>query len=83
MLATPVAATLRLNFPGAKISYWSHAALRPLILGLCPSIDEFVDFDRDLGYFQQRKILKSMGPDAYSLIYPIRRAGNTSLFSPK
>jgi heptosyltransferase-3 len=65
MLATPVAATLKLNFPGAKISYWSHPSLRPLLLSLCPSIDEFVDFDRDLGYFQQRKILTSMGPDLF------------------
>jgi len=65
MLATPVAAALKLNFPGAKISYWSHPSLRPLLLGLCPSIDEFVDFNKELTYFEQRKILKSMGPDLF------------------
>ncbi|CAN5454837.1 glycosyltransferase family 9 protein [soil metagenome] len=65
VLATPVAATLRLNYPGAKITYWSHSSLRPLLLGLCPSIDEFVDFQKELGFFQLRKQLVAMQPDLF------------------
>jgi len=81
MLATPVAAALKLNFPGAKISYWSHPSLRPLILGLCPSIDEFIDYNRDLGYFEQRKILKSLGPDLFVDLSNSSRAQYLTLFS--
>lgn len=65
VLATPVASTLKYNFPGAKISYWSHPSLRPLLLGLCPHIDEFIDFDKNLSFFQQRKILTSHKPDLF------------------
>ncbi len=65
VLATPVAATLRLNYPGAKITYWSHASLRPLLLGLCPSIDEFVDFHKEVGFFELRKQLLAMRPDLF------------------
>lgn len=65
MLATPVAATLRLNFPGAKITYWSHSSLRPLILGLCPSVDEFIDFNKEQGYLQLRKQLLAIKPDLF------------------
>ena len=81
MLATPVAAALKLNFPGAKISYWSHPTLRPLLLGLCPSIDDFVDFNRELGYFQQRKILTSMGPDLFVDLSNSSRAQYLTLMS--
>jgi|GEM_PF-347600 len=63
VLATPVAATLRLNFPGAKITYWSHSSLRPLLLSLCPSIDEFIDFNKEMGFFALRKQLISLRPD--------------------
>ncbi|MFA7339489.1 MAG: glycosyltransferase family 9 protein [Candidatus Obscuribacterales bacterium] len=65
VLATPVAATLRLNYPGAKITYWSHASLRPLLLGLCPSIDEFIDFHKELGFFELRKQLLAIQPDLF------------------
>lgn len=65
MLATPVAATLRLNFPGAKITYWSHSSLRPLLLGLCPYVDEFIDFNKELGFLALRKQLMSLRPDLF------------------
>lgn len=65
MLATPVAATLRLNFPGAKITYWSHSSLRPLILSLCPSVDDFVDFHKELGFFELRKQLLALKADLF------------------
>lgn len=65
VLATPVASTLKLNFPGAKITYWSHASLRPLLLSLCPHIDEFLDFDKELGFFQLRKVLQEHKPDLF------------------
>ncbi|MBS1992070.1 MAG: glycosyltransferase family 9 protein [Cyanobacteria bacterium SZAS LIN-3] len=81
MLATPVAAALKLNFPGAKISYWSHPSLRPLVLGLCPSIDEFVDFNKELGFFEQRKLLQSMGPDLFVDLSNSSRAQYLTLFT--
>lgn len=65
MLATPVATTLKLNFPAARITYWSHASLRPLILGLCPSVDEYVDYIKDLSYFEQLRIFKRIHPDLF------------------
>ncbi len=65
VLATPVASTLKHNFPGAKITYWSHASLKPLLLGLCPAIDEFIEFDKELGFFQQRKVFKGAKPDLF------------------
>jgi ADP-heptose:LPS heptosyltransferase len=63
VLATPVASTLKLNYPGAKITYWSHASLKSLILGLSPAVDEFLEFDKKLGFFQLRKQLLALEPD--------------------
>lgn len=65
VLATPVASTLKQNFPGAKITYWSHASLRPLLLSLCPYIDDFIDFNKELGFLEQRKILLGLKPDLF------------------
>jgi ADP-heptose:LPS heptosyltransferase len=65
VLATPLIATLKLNYPGAKITYWSHSSLRSLILGLCPSVDEFVDFNKELGFFALRRQLIELRPDLF------------------
>ena len=65
MLATPVANALKLNYPAAKITYWSHPVLRQLLLGLNPYIDEFIDYSRDQGFFQMVKQIKSMQPDLF------------------
>jgi ADP-heptose:LPS heptosyltransferase len=65
MLASPVATTLKLNFPGAKLTYWTHAGLRPILLGLCPAIDEVVDYVRDANLFQQAKTFESLRPDLF------------------
>lgn len=46
MMATPVAMVLKKKFPQAKITYWSHSSLRPLVLDMCPYIDEFLDFKK-------------------------------------
>lgn len=63
LLASPVAKTLKLNFPGAKITYWSHQSLRQLIFGLCPSVDDFVDFSKDTGFFSLIRTIKQLKPD--------------------
>lgn len=65
MLATPVAAALKLNYPGAKITYWSHPVLRQLLLGLNPHVDEFIDFSKDVGFFQMVKQIEAMKPDLF------------------
>lgn len=46
VLATPVAALLKRNFPDTAITYWSHSSLEPLIAGRCRSIDRFVKFEK-------------------------------------
>src|ERR1700676_4497212 len=65
VLASPVAKTLKANFPGAKITYWSHPSLRQLLLGLCPSIDDFVDFSQDKGFFDLVKTIRQLKPDLF------------------
>ncbi len=47
MMASPVAMVLKNYFPDAKITYWSHSSLRPLILDMCPYIDQFLDFKKE------------------------------------
>ncbi len=46
MLATPVAKALKQNYPGARITFWGHSSLRELLVGLCPYIDEYIDYDK-------------------------------------
>ncbi|HNA74325.1 MAG TPA: glycosyltransferase family 9 protein, partial [Candidatus Obscuribacter sp.] len=31
----------------------------------CPAIDEFIEFDKELGFFQQRKVFKGAKPDLF------------------
>ena len=65
LLASPIAATLKLNYPAAKLTYWTHPALRNILLGLCPSIDEIVDYDRDASIFQQVKTFDAFKCDLF------------------
>jgi ADP-heptose:LPS heptosyltransferase len=65
VLATPVAKTLKLNYPGAKITYWSHSSLKQLLFGLCPSIDDFVEYSKDTSFFEMLKTLKQLKPDLF------------------
>jgi len=65
MLASPVAKTLKLNFPGAKITYWSHESLRQLIFGLSPSMDDFIDFGKDESIFALIKKIRAIKPDLF------------------
>lgn len=65
LLATPVAKTLKLNFPGAKITYWSHSSLKQLLFGLSPSVDEFVDFSKETPFFDLLKTFKQLKPDLF------------------
>jgi ADP-heptose:LPS heptosyltransferase len=65
MLASPVATTLKLNFPAAKITYWSHPELRDLLLGLCPAVDEYIDYIRDLPFPHLAKTFDKLNPDLF------------------
>jgi len=65
MLASPVAKTLKLNFPGAKITYWSHESLRQLIFGLSPSVDEYMDFSKETPLFTLMKTARQFKPDLF------------------
>jgi ADP-heptose:LPS heptosyltransferase len=65
MLATPIATALKMNFPAAKLTYWTHPDLRPILLGLCPAIDEVVDYVRDANIFQQYKTFESFKADLF------------------
>ena len=65
MLATPVAKALKHNWPGAKITFWGHALLRPVLLGLCPYIDEYIDYERSAGFLSLLKTFWSVQCDLY------------------
>ncbi len=65
MLATPVATTLKLNFPAAQLTYWTHPSLRPILLGLCPAVDDVVDYVREASLFQQMKTFEQLKPDLF------------------
>jgi ADP-heptose:LPS heptosyltransferase len=65
MLATPVAKTLKQNFPGAKLTYCSHSSLRQLIFGLNPSVDDYIDFTKEMGFFQLLGIFSKLKPDLF------------------
>lgn len=65
MLATPVAATLKLNFPGARLTYWTHPELHELLIGLCPSVDEAVDYARETHLFRQIETFEKLKPDLF------------------
>ncbi|HEY9787829.1 MAG TPA: glycosyltransferase family 9 protein, partial [Candidatus Obscuribacterales bacterium] len=65
LLATPVVTTLKQNFPAAKLTYWSHPELKQLLLGLCPSIDEFVDYVRESSFFDILRSMERLKPDLF------------------
>ncbi len=65
MLATPVATTLKLNYPAAQLTYWTHSSLRPILLELCPAVDEVVDYVRDASLFQHMKTFEQLQPDLF------------------
>lgn len=62
MFGTPVAATLKENFPDARLTYWTHESLFGL-LKLCTSIDAMTPFNRKAGIFAQRKQLSEFKAD--------------------
>jgi ADP-heptose:LPS heptosyltransferase len=65
MLASPVAATLKLNFPAAKVTYWTHPELKRALLSLCPSIDEIIDYDRKASIFELSKTFADFKADLF------------------
>jgi ADP-heptose:LPS heptosyltransferase len=65
MLATPVAKALRLNFPAAKITYWSHQSLREMMVGLCPSVDGFIAFAKEQSFFNLVRTARQLKPDLF------------------
>lgn len=65
MLATPVARTLRKNFPDTKITYWSHGSLENILLDFCPAVDNFETYQKDAGLISHIKHLTSLAPDLF------------------
>ncbi|MBI4532850.1 MAG: glycosyltransferase family 9 protein [Candidatus Melainabacteria bacterium] len=62
ILATPVAATIKYNFPETRLSYVTHPNLEGL-LSLCNAVDKVIPFKKDAGMFEQRKILAAASSD--------------------
>src|SRR5262245_6929223 len=65
MLATPVAAMLKLNLPSANIPYWGKPELNRLLLELCPSVDDFMEVEHPINFFKMLKTVKSFRPDLF------------------
>lgn len=65
MLATPVATTLKLNYPAAQLTYWTHSSLRPILLELCPAVDEVIEYARDASLFENMKTFERVKPDLF------------------
>src|SRR5271170_948487 len=80
MLASPVTKTLKLNFPGATITYWSHESLRQLIFGLCPSVDDYMDFSKETSIFALIKAVRLFKPDLFVDLSNSRRGTVMSHF---
>ncbi len=81
MLATPVAATLKLNFPAAKITYWTHPELREILISLCPSVDEVIDYDRQTSVFELARTFSSAQPDLFVDLSNSPKSGAMTWFS--
>lgn len=62
VLGSPVAAAFKLVYPGAKVIYFTHGSLHPL-LQLCHAIDECVDWQRKAPLLSQVAMIKKLQPD--------------------
>ena len=82
MLATPVAKTLKHNYPGAKITFWGHTSLRQLLVGLCPYIDEYIDYDRKTGLISMLKTFWDIKSDLYVDLSNSKKGIFMAAFSP-
>lgn len=63
MLATPVSAILKRNFPESRITYWSHESLKPVI-DMCPAVDAFSTYQKG-NAFKLASNLKVLRPDLF------------------
>ena len=81
MLATPVAKTLKQNFPGARITFWGHTSLHELLVGLCPYIDEYIDYDKP-GLITMLKIFWSTKCDLFVDLSNSTKGMFISAFAP-
>ncbi len=80
MLATPVAAALRANFPRAKITYWTHPSLISL-LGLLKAVDRVEGFVKDEGLLTHLQFLRSLKPDLFVDLAGSSRSNWLTLFN--
>ena len=65
MLATPVATTLRKNFPDTKITSWSHESLESILLDFCPAIDKFQAYNKKASLISLIRTLRALKPDLF------------------
>jgi ADP-heptose:LPS heptosyltransferase len=82
MLATPVAKALKQNYPAAKITFWGHSLLRQLLVGLCPYIDEYIDYERQAGLIALLKTFWSVNCDLFVDLSNSKRGMFISAFAP-
>ncbi len=82
MLATPVAKVLKHNYPGAKITFWGHSSLRNILVGFCPYIDEYIDYDRQAGLISLLKTFWSVNCDLFVDLSNSKKGMFISAFAP-
>jgi ADP-heptose:LPS heptosyltransferase len=65
VMATPVAKTLKENYPGSKITYWTDVDAIDMLLAFCPSVDEAVEYDYEAPMAQHQKTFAQLQPDLF------------------
>lgn len=80
MFATPVAKTLKANFPSAQITWWTHASTKDL-LQLCPYIDAVIDYKKSDGVLKQRSTIAGQDYDLVIDLVGSTRAKLLTFFS--
>lgn len=80
MLGTPVAATLRRNYPDARITYLTHRMLGELI-GCCSAVSGTLVYSKDISLLEQRNQLLGSGADLIVDLAGSFKSGLLTIFS--
>lgn len=80
MLATPVASTLKHNFPDASLTYLTHPSLAEL-LKLSGVIDKIIGYKKEAGLLAQRRAIMHCAPDLIVDLSGSTRSRMLTLFS--
>ncbi len=82
MLATPVAKALKQNYPGAKITFWGHGSLHQLLIGCCPHIEEYIDYDKQMGLIALLKLFWAFNCDLFVDLSNSKKGMFMAAFAP-